>query len=109
MDLKAYYRKIRETQAAIEDEFPVIKSLASEGGGKRGVLTEAPRALAAKMLVDGAAELASAEEAKAFREKAEEEQRREMERRKAEQVQFTVLTESDLRALQRSSRGSRKD
>ena len=33
MDLKAYYRRIRELEASFEDEFLMIKSLATEAGG----------------------------------------------------------------------------
>ena len=33
MDLKAYYKKIRDVEAAIDEEFPIVKSLAQEVGG----------------------------------------------------------------------------
>ena len=40
MDLKAYYKKIRDVEAAIDEEFPIVKSLAQEVGGPGGRLTE---------------------------------------------------------------------
>ena len=109
MDLKAYYRRIREAEAAIEDEFPVVKSLTTESGGRAGKLTETPRAVAARMVVNGVAELASAEEAESFRQAAKEAQQREEERRRAAQIQFNVVTEDDLRAMMRGSGRGRKE
>lgn len=109
MDLKRYYRRIREIEAAIEDEFPVVKSLPTEAGGQGGRLTETTRAVAARMVVDGVAELASPEETAEFRRVAEETRAREEERRRGEQVQFHVLSESDLRALVKAGPKARRE
>ena len=109
MDLRGYYRRIRELESSIEDEFPVVRSLATDDGGKAGQLTEVPRAVAARMINDGAAELVDAQEAKEFRLRAAEAHQREEKRRRAEQIQFTILSEADLRSVQGEKRGSRKD
>lgn len=108
MDLKAYYRRIRELETSFEDEFLMIKSLATEAGGVAGRVTEVSRLTAARMIVDGRAEVASEPEAEAFRAQREEARKQETEKRQASQIQFTVLSEDDLRALQRSTR-SRKE
>src|SRR5690242_15334289 len=63
MDLKIYYQKVREKRASIAEAFPVVVSQETGDGGKDGVLTEVTPDLAAKMIVDGTAHLASAEEA----------------------------------------------
>jgi hypothetical protein len=109
MDLKAYYRKIREVEATIEEEFPLVKSVATEEGGPEGRLTEVPRAVAARMITDGSAVLADADEAKKFRAHVETARKAEEERRQAEKIQFTILSESNFRSLQRSTRGGRKE
>ncbi len=109
MDLRAYYRKIREAEAVIGEEFPVVRSLATEEGGKEGHLTEVPRATAARMLTDGMVELATPEETRAFRARIKEARKREEERQKASRIQFTVLSEADVRTLQRTGRGTRKE
>ena len=109
MDLKVYYRKLREIEKGIGEEFVVVKSLATPDGGVEGRLTEVPRAVAARMLLDGLAELAGDPEAEAFRQKQAEEKRQEEQKRAAAKIQFTVLTEQDLRALQRGGRGNSKD
>ncbi|HYM09899.1 MAG TPA: hypothetical protein VEU62_04170 [Bryobacterales bacterium] len=109
MDLKAYYRKLRDTEKSLRDEFVVLKSRATADGGVAGRLTEVTRAVAAKMLVDGTADVAEKQEAEAFRQKRLEEKEQEEQKRVAAKVQFTVLTESDLRALQKPARGSSKE
>ena len=67
MDLRAYYRKVREVEASISEEHVVLVSLATPEGGKAGVRTEAPRAIAAKLIAEGRARLANAEESEEFR------------------------------------------
>jgi hypothetical protein len=109
MDLRAYYRTMREIEASIEAEFPVIKSLATEDGGNAGQLTEVTRAIAARMVNDGIAELAGAEEVQEYRKRAEEARKQEEQRRRAAEIQFTILSEADLRTLQGAVRKGRKD
>lgn len=67
MDLKVYYQKIRDEQARITDEFPIVVSLETPDGGKPGCCTEVPRAVAAKMITEGSVRLADAKEAEAYR------------------------------------------
>jgi hypothetical protein len=109
MDLRAYYRKIRGVEASIEVEFPVIRSLATDDGGNAGQLTEVSRAIAARMITDGIAELATAEEAREFRTRAEEARAQEEQRRRAAEIQFTILSEADLRTLQGAAKKGRKE
>ena len=58
MDLRAYYQKIRKVEAEIKDPVVTIVSLETPEGGKAGTKTEVPRGLAARMIVEGRAELA---------------------------------------------------
>jgi hypothetical protein len=109
MDLKAYYRKTREIENSIEEEFPVVRSIATEDGGNAGRLTEVTRAIAARMVNDGIAELAGADEVSEFRKQAEEARQQEEQRRRAAEIQFTILSEADLRTLQGAARKGRKD
>lgn len=68
MDLRAYYGRIREVEKRLgESAGVVLVSRETPDGGRAGVLVEAPARVAAKMIVDGRAEEASAEEAAAFR------------------------------------------
>lgn len=104
MDLRIYYQKIRETEAEIADEFPIVVSAGTSDGGKAGTKTEVSRWLGAKLVVDGAARLASAEEAKRFREEARQSKRRADEAAAAGRVQFTVVSTADLERLKGTTR-----
>jgi hypothetical protein len=66
MDLKGYFQKIREVESKIDAVFPVIVSLETADGGVAGVLTEVTASLAAKMIVEGVAKLATLEQSSAF-------------------------------------------
>jgi hypothetical protein len=68
MDLKQYFRKIRELESSLTETYPLITSLATEDGGKAGVVSEVPRYEAARTIVEGRARLATEEEKQAYRE-----------------------------------------
>ena len=99
MDLRAYYRKIREASQAIAADDVVVVSAATPGGGKAGVRTEVPRAVAARMLVEGTARLASEAESREFHQQALEAQRAAEEAAAAQRVQFTVIPASEWKNL----------
>jgi hypothetical protein len=60
MDSRIYYQKIRDVEAKIPGAYTTVVSLATVDGGKAGTMTEVPRRVAAKMVVDGTATLATA-------------------------------------------------
>ncbi|MBI1792240.1 MAG: hypothetical protein HYR60_32355 [Acidobacteria bacterium] len=97
--MKIYYQKIRELQRGIAEEYPVVMSLETPDGGKAGVATEVPRELAAKLVTDGRARLATEEEGRSFRAAKAEAKRAADQLAEASRVQLTVISESDLRAL----------
>jgi hypothetical protein len=66
MDLKAYYKKLREVEAQLPGPFVLLFSLETPEGGKAGVLTEVDRRTAAKQIIENRARVASAEESKSF-------------------------------------------
>ena len=109
MDLKVYYRKLREIEKGLAGEHVVVKSLATPDGGVEGRLTEVGRSLAAKLIADGLAVLAEEAESALFHERAADEKKQEEQKRAAGKIQFAVLSESDLRTLQRPGRGGSKD
>ena len=96
MDLQHYYRKIREAESKILDEFPLMVSRETGDGGKDGTITEVLRRLAAQMIVEGIARLATPEEREAFQ-AAQAEVRRVVEQlAAASKVQFAVLSSAEL-------------
>lgn len=61
MDLRDYYRRIRATEAELKEPFVTVVSTKTKDGGRRGVKTVVPRALAAKLLVGGKVRLDAAD------------------------------------------------
>jgi hypothetical protein len=66
MDLQVYYKKIRAMEESLRDPSVVLISLDTPDGGREGVRTEVPRRIAARMMVEGSARLATTEEAREF-------------------------------------------
>lgn len=109
MDLREYYKTIRKVEESISEPFPIIVSLETENGGKAGVMTEVTRSLAAKMVVDRRARLATQEEAEQFR-AAIQKQRAEAElQRMKEKVQLMMIPEEDLRALRGAAKAKKSE
>ncbi len=67
MDLKKYYARIRAIEEEIHEESVVIVSRATPDGGRAGVKNEAPRGVAARLIAEEKADLASEEEAAEYR------------------------------------------
>ena len=91
MDLRVYYKKIREVESTLTEPYIVVVSLATQDGGKADVFTEASRQVAAKHIAEGRARVATVEEAADFH---ADNLRRKRERDELEQmsrVQFVVV------------------
>ena len=70
MDLKAYYARIRALERGFGEDALVVVSLETADGGKAGVMTETTAQVAARMIVEGRARVASEDETAEFRKKA---------------------------------------
>ena len=94
MNVKVFYQKVRELEAAITADYVVVASLATLDGGKAGVKSEVSRHAAARLIADSKATLATPEEAEEYYRIRNEE------RARAEQVaisnQFHVALVSDI-------------
>ena len=104
MDLQIYYRKIREIEQNLSTPSVVVASHDTPDGGREGVRTEVPRRTAAKMIVEGSARLATGEEAIDFQERKAEAKVRADQVAAASRMQFTVVSQSDLRKLKSGMR-----
>jgi hypothetical protein len=103
MDLKGYYQKIRDIEARIAEEFPLVLSCETPDGGKEGIKTEVPKRLAAKLIADGLARLASAEEKALFNAAQAEAIRLAEQLAAAAKLQVTVLASSELERLKKAA------
>ena len=69
MDLRAYYKKVREIEGKFSQPFVVVVSIETPDGGKAGVFTEVATLTAAKHIAEGRARAATAEECLGFHER----------------------------------------
>jgi hypothetical protein len=106
MEITAFYKKVREIEATIERREALIVSLETADGGRAGVRSEAPRAVAAKLMAEGRARLATPEEEKEYRERAAEALREAEQAAITNRMQIAVLSDSDLKALRSGLRKS---
>jgi len=68
MDMRSYYKKVREADAELTGEHFVMVSLETSEGGKAGVRTEVPREIAAKLIAEMRARVATEDETHEFHE-----------------------------------------
>jgi len=107
MDLRAYYRKIRALEASIETADAVVVSQETPDGGKAGMMTEVPRLLAARLVVEEKARLATEEEASRFAADMKEAKRISDERVANSQVRVALISDADMRRLKGGKEDSR--
>ena len=99
MDLRMFYQKLRKIEQEIVDAHVIVVSHETPDGGRPGHKTEVSREIAARLILEGRARLATPEETAEHRD-ATEAARREAEQRKmAEKVQVNVISEADIRAI----------
>ena len=93
MDLKVYYQRLRQIEAELKAPQALVVSLETPDGGRAGVFTEVPKTLAAKLIVEGGARLATEEEASEFREQVAEARLKAEQAATASRIQVTVVSE----------------
>ena len=103
MDLRSYYKRIRETEESIDSDEVVIVSLATTEGGKPGVRTEAPRSIAARQIAEGRARLATDDEALEHYELQREAKERIEREMAARRLQVVVVPAHDVPASKERS------
>jgi len=103
MDLKAYYRKVREIEAAIQEPYVVVVSHETPDGGRAGARSEVSRGLAAQLIAQGKARLASQPETQAFRAEADAARVQMEENQLQRRVQLAVVSDESFRKLKEST------
>jgi hypothetical protein len=104
MDLRIYFQKIREIEEGISEADVVVVSVETDDGGKAGVHTEVPRRVAARMIVEKRAKLATAKEAKEYREQQAEAKRAADDAVALSKVQLSVVPTADLNRLKAAAK-----
>jgi hypothetical protein len=99
MDLRVYYQKLRQIESQIAEAHPVVVSNETPDGGKEGVRTEVARTIAARMVTDGRARLATEEEAAEFRNAVAASRKALEQAASASRVALSVVPEAELQML----------
>jgi hypothetical protein len=107
MDMKVYYEKLRRIEAEMANCDVVVVSLETPDGGKAGVKGEVAKEVAAKLIVENRARVATEEEAADFRAEVVEAKRLADQAAAANRVHLTVLSEADLRTLRGQQRAQK--
>lgn len=98
MDVRQYYRRIREAEASLEGPYLLIVSLETPDGGKAGSVSEVTREIAAKMIVEGRAVPATKDEQVLYQQREATAKKKAEATELARRVQVAIISESDLQA-----------
>jgi hypothetical protein len=98
MDLRHYFRKLREAEAALTEEFPLVISLETTDGGKGGQLTEVSRHQAARLIVEGRATLASDLDRERYCTEQEAKKKAAEKAELSKRVQVAIIADPDMQA-----------
>jgi hypothetical protein len=100
VDLRQYFRKLQELEAAMVESDQTVVSLETPDGGKTGMISEVSRANAAKLITEGRAVLASQEQKEEFAEGQRAARQAAEQAEMARRLQVTIVSEADLARLQ---------
>jgi hypothetical protein len=98
VDLRQYFKKIRDTESGLADSFPLVVSLETSDGGKAGTISEVSREQAAKLIVENCARLANEAEKKAYLDKQASDKKAAARAELARRVQVTIVGQPDFEA-----------
>jgi hypothetical protein len=99
VDLKAYFHKIRTVEATIPGEDAVVSSLETPDGGKADQFSEVARAVAARLIVQGKARLATQDETEQFKAAAVAALKVSEDASKKDLLQLNIIPQADLELL----------
>jgi uncharacterized Fe-S cluster-containing radical SAM superfamily enzyme len=108
MDLRVFYQKLRKIEQEIIDPHVVMVSHETSDGGRPGQLAEVSRIIAARLILEGRAHLATAEESAGFRAAAQKALEEAQQRLMADKVQVNVISDADLRAIKNATRAEKR-
>ncbi len=108
MDLRMFYQKLRKIEQEITDPHVVVVSHETSDGGRAGQKSEVSRSIAARLIVEGRARLATAEEVAEYRSAIDQARQEAEQRATAQRIQVSVVSEADFRAIKSASRPEKR-
>jgi len=97
MDLRQYFKKIKDTEASLEEPYPLVVSLETTDGGKPGAVIEVSRQEAAKAIVENRAILATDDQKQLYLKQLAERKRVAEQTELSRRVQIAIISDSELR------------
>jgi hypothetical protein len=107
MDLKDFFRRIREIEGTIAEVDALLVSHGTTDGGKPGVMTETPRGIAARMIAEGRARLATPDETKTHHAKMRVAIEHAEKAALADRVQVALVSDADLEGLKQRTKSKK--
>ena len=102
-----YFQKLEEAESTITRSHVVVVSESTPDGGKAGVMSEVSRAVAAQLITEGRARLATKDEEREFRGVKARARAAAEEQRLASRVNITVLADGEMRPIKSPPRTPR--
>jgi hypothetical protein len=96
VDVKQYYRKLREVEGTLNEPYALVVSMETSDGGKAGVVSEVRRAIAAKMIVEGSAVLADSQQREMYRQHQIAARKAAHKAELGRRVQVAIISDPDL-------------
>jgi len=106
MDVKQYFRKLREIESSLTESYPLVVSLETSDGGKPGLVSEVSRATAAKLIVEGRAILADDKARAEYREHQAAAKKAAEKSELAKRVQIAIISEPEVQTTSTSKKNS---
>jgi hypothetical protein len=108
MDLRVFFQKLRKIEQEITAPDVVMVSHETPDGGRPGQLAEVSRSVAARLILEGHAHLATPEEAAEFQAAAQKAREEAEQRLMATKVHVNVISDADLRAMKSAARAEKR-
>jgi hypothetical protein len=108
MDLRVFFQKLRKIEQEIVAPHVIVVSHETPDGGRPGQLAEVSRSIAARLILEGHAHLATSEESADFRAAARKALDEAEQRAMAAKVQVNVISDADLRAMKSAARPEKR-
>jgi len=95
MDLRQFYRKVRELESSLPQPYVMVTSVESSDGGRPGIVSEVAREVAAMLIVGGKAMQASESEIESYR-VSQDETRKALEKAEiAKRLQVAIISDPE--------------
>jgi hypothetical protein len=95
MDLRQFYKKVREVESSLALPFVMVSSLETSEGGRPGVVSEVGREVAAMLIVGAKAVLATENEVDSYRLAQAQAKAAHEKDQIAQRLQVTIVSDSE--------------